>query len=148
MAENREFIAAKDLPVTEEKEVNVLVVNPATGELAQKSGANLGGGGGGSDFCVIYSYIDYTYRYIGGDYEAIKEKLITDQPIMMDLFTIEQRNDHTGVRQIHRLFYEYEVTFSNPEWNEPENAIKFYMGSYGTAWFLFPDNTITVQVFD
>lgn len=41
---NREFIAAKDLPVTEAEEVNVLVVDPATGELAQKAGANLGGG--------------------------------------------------------------------------------------------------------
>lgn len=43
---DREFIAAKDLPVTEAKEVNVLVVDPATGELAQKAGANLGGSGG------------------------------------------------------------------------------------------------------
>lgn len=43
---NREFIAAKDLPVTEAKEVNVLVVDPATGELAQKAGENLGGSGG------------------------------------------------------------------------------------------------------
>ena len=41
---NREFIAAKDLPVTEAEEVNVLVVDPSTGELAQKAGANLGGG--------------------------------------------------------------------------------------------------------
>ena len=40
---DREFIAAKDLPVTEAEEVNVLVVDPATGELAQKAGANLGG---------------------------------------------------------------------------------------------------------
>jgi hypothetical protein len=40
---NREFIAAKDLPVTEAEEVNVLVVDPATGEMAQKAGANLGG---------------------------------------------------------------------------------------------------------
>lgn len=41
---NREFIAAKDLPVTEAEEVNVLVVDPSTGELSQKAGANLGGG--------------------------------------------------------------------------------------------------------
>lgn len=41
---NREFIAAKDLPVTEAEKVNVLVVDPSTGELAQKAGANLGGG--------------------------------------------------------------------------------------------------------
>lgn len=40
---NREFIAAKDLPVTEAEEVNVLVVDPSTGELTQKAGANLGG---------------------------------------------------------------------------------------------------------
>lgn len=49
---NREFIAAKDLPVTEAKEVNVLVVNPATGELAQKAGANLGGGGEQADLVI------------------------------------------------------------------------------------------------
>lgn len=40
---DREFIAAKDLPVTEAEEVNVLVVDPSTGELAQKAGANMGG---------------------------------------------------------------------------------------------------------
>lgn len=40
---DREFIAANALPVTEAEEVNVLVVDPATGELAQKAGANLGG---------------------------------------------------------------------------------------------------------
>lgn len=40
---DREFIAAKDLPVTEAEEVNVLVVDSETGELAQKAGANLGG---------------------------------------------------------------------------------------------------------
>lgn len=45
MATNeREFIAAKDLPVTEAEEVDVLVVNPETGELCKKSGTNLGGG--------------------------------------------------------------------------------------------------------
>lgn len=47
MAENTEFIAAKDLPVTEVEEVDVLCVDPATGELVKKSGANLGGSGGG-----------------------------------------------------------------------------------------------------
>lgn len=41
---DREFIAAKDLPVTEAEEVEVLVVDPKTGELAKKPGANLGGG--------------------------------------------------------------------------------------------------------
>lgn len=41
---NREFIAAKDLPVTEAEEVDVLCVE--NGELKRKAGASLGGGGG------------------------------------------------------------------------------------------------------
>lgn len=41
--DERVLIPANDLPVTEAEEVNVLVVDPATGELAQKAGANLGG---------------------------------------------------------------------------------------------------------
>lgn len=40
---DREFVAASNLPVTEVEEVNVLVVDPATGVLAQKAGANLSG---------------------------------------------------------------------------------------------------------
>lgn len=39
---NREFIAAKDLPVTEAEEVDVLCVE--NGELKRKAGASLGGG--------------------------------------------------------------------------------------------------------
>lgn len=49
---DREFIAANALPVTEAEEVNVLVVDPATGELAQKAGANLGGGGEQADLVI------------------------------------------------------------------------------------------------
>lgn len=45
MAENIEFIAAKDLPITEAKEVNVLCVD--NGELKLKEAANLGGSSGG-----------------------------------------------------------------------------------------------------
>ena len=41
---NKEFIAAKDLPVTDAAEVNVLCVD--NGELKQKPAGNLGGGGG------------------------------------------------------------------------------------------------------
>lgn len=44
MAEKRELIAANDLPVTEAEEVDVLCVDPETGELAKKPGAKLGGG--------------------------------------------------------------------------------------------------------
>ena len=43
--ENKEFIAASQLPVTEAKEVNVLCLE--NGELKQKPAGNLGGGGGG-----------------------------------------------------------------------------------------------------
>lgn len=43
--ENKEFIAASQLPVTEAKEVNVLCLD--NGELKQKPAGNLGGSGGG-----------------------------------------------------------------------------------------------------
>ena len=43
MAENIEFIAAKDLPTTEAEEVSVLCID--NGELKQKPGASFGGGG-------------------------------------------------------------------------------------------------------
>lgn len=36
MANEREFIAAKDLPFVESGDVNMLVVDPATGEMGQK----------------------------------------------------------------------------------------------------------------
>jgi N-methylhydantoinase B/oxoprolinase/acetone carboxylase alpha subunit len=42
---NKEFIAAKDLPVNDAAEVNVLCVE--NGELKQKPASNLGGSGGG-----------------------------------------------------------------------------------------------------
>lgn len=44
--ENREFIAANDLPEIEAETVDVLCVDPETGEMGKKSGAALGGGGG------------------------------------------------------------------------------------------------------
>ena len=43
MAENIEFIAASNLPVTEAEEVDVLCVDSTTGEMRRKSGAKLGG---------------------------------------------------------------------------------------------------------
>lgn len=45
MAENVNFIAAKDLPITEAQEVDVLCID--NGELKRKAGANIGGSGGG-----------------------------------------------------------------------------------------------------
>lgn len=45
MADNIEFVAAKDLPVSESESVDVLCVDD--GELKRKPAANLGGGGGG-----------------------------------------------------------------------------------------------------
>ena len=43
MSKNIEFIAAKDLPISEAEEVSVLCLE--NGELKQKQGASLGGGG-------------------------------------------------------------------------------------------------------
>lgn len=76
MVENREFIAAKDLPVTEAEEVNVLVVDPSTGELAQKAGANLGGGSTKADLVIrINTHAEFaTMEYVeivSGSVEAV-----------------------------------------------------------------------------
>lgn len=83
MATNeREFIAANALPVTEAEEVNVLVVDPETGELAQKAGANLGGGSSvdGIISCttspVSANNVD-AFTLTDFDYEAIKAKIIS-----------------------------------------------------------------------
>lgn len=43
MAENINFIPANELPELEADEVDVLAVDPVTGELGRKPGANLGG---------------------------------------------------------------------------------------------------------
>lgn len=50
-----EFIAAKDLPTTEAKEVDVLCVEPATGGLVRKPGASLGGGAEEYDMLIRFS---------------------------------------------------------------------------------------------
>lgn len=72
---DREFVAAKDLPVTEAEKVNVLVVDPATGELAQKAGANLGGGSTQADLVIrINNSISYAteedIEIVSGSVEA------------------------------------------------------------------------------
>lgn len=53
MSENREFIAAKDLPITDAESVNVLCVD--NGELKLKEGATFGGSGGGGGYVIVLS---------------------------------------------------------------------------------------------
>jgi hypothetical protein len=87
---DREFIAAKDLPVTEAEEVEVLVVDAETGELAKKPGANLGGGGEQTDLVISLTApdgnhtpmtIDTTSVVIeSGSLDAIVEALKAGRP--------------------------------------------------------------------
>lgn len=80
MADNKEFIAAKDLPATEAKEVDVLCVEPETGELVRKPGASLGGGAEEYDMLIRFSVAgggihDNFARFEYGTPQAIIEKL-------------------------------------------------------------------------
>lgn len=56
--ENREFIAANELPEIEAETVDVLCVNPETGEMGKKSGTSLGGGGGSSGMFLFANVYD------------------------------------------------------------------------------------------
>lgn len=66
MSENREFIAAKDLPTTEAEEVSVLCLE--NGELKQKAAKGLGGGGGGY---ILRPTADEVEIADAGDMQAI-----------------------------------------------------------------------------
>ena len=88
MAENRNFISAKDLPVSESEEVDVLVVDD--GELKRKPAANLGGGGGEADdeyggfdvvFKAIYQGGTTEIAVVKGSFETVKEKILEDEPV-------------------------------------------------------------------
>lgn len=50
-----EFIAAKDLPTTEEEEVDVLCVNPTTGEMCRKANTSFSGNGNEYDMLIRFS---------------------------------------------------------------------------------------------
>lgn len=76
MAANKEFIAAKDLPATEAKEVDVLCVEPATGELVRKPGASLGGSSEEYDAVVHMAYMNGEYAILeSGSRQAVIDKL-------------------------------------------------------------------------
>ena len=76
MVDNKEFIAAKDLPATEAKEVDVLCVEPKTGELVRKPGASLGGGAEEYDAVVHMAYMNDEYAILeSGSRQAVINKL-------------------------------------------------------------------------
>lgn len=78
---DREFIAANALPVTEAEEVNVLVVDTATGELAQKAGAELSKTKYDLAVRITLTYDEEsndpicTPEIISGSYDAVMQKL-------------------------------------------------------------------------
>ena len=80
MAVNKEFIAAKDLPTTEAKEVDVLCVEPATGELVRKPGASLGGGAEEYDAVVHMAYMNGEYAILeSGSRQSVIDKLAANK---------------------------------------------------------------------
>ena len=106
---NREFIAAKDLPVTEAEEVNVLVVDPTTGELAQKVGANLRGGGSGGetpDMVITVAgnsntkLADGNYTITEGSVDNVFAAFLAGRyPIVKVRFYLYNNDDYTAIRE-------------------------------------------------
>ena len=90
MANNIEFIAANDLPVTEAEEVDVLCVE--NGEMKRKPAHSLGGGGN-CDLIIIgtpeiqdwgsdgWGTGDIALTLEKGDFETLKEKIKNHEPI-------------------------------------------------------------------
>ena len=72
-----EFISAKDLPVTEEEEVDVLCVNPTTGEMCRKAKTTFSGNGNEYDL-VLCDDVGKLY-IMSGSCEAVLNKMINHE---------------------------------------------------------------------
>lgn len=143
MAENYEFIAAKDLPATEAEEVDVLCVDPTTGAMARKPGASLGGGAGGYVIKVPASEIDIETGEgtISESYDNFAEILYNGGSVLIDvsetMASVDSNsagcylvpimwgaNDVTGTREYSAVCLLGNVTlyltFPNGTWTPPE----------------------------
>lgn len=84
--ENREFIAANNLPEIEAETVDVLCVDPETGEMGKKSGATLGGGSAVDAIVTGSAHPDYlsedTVALEQFDFATIKEKMLAGKEVV------------------------------------------------------------------
>lgn len=138
MADNKEFIAAKDLPTTEAKEVDVLCVEPATGELVRKPGASLGGGAEEYDAVVHMAYMNGEYAILeSGSRQAVIDKLagnkipkvlvygaidMTNFVGVPSTFTLDGGVSDSTSLTIPNSYYEIRISFSDGNVNIRNNG--------------------------
>lgn len=96
MSENINFIPANELPELEAETVDVLAVDPETGEMGKKSGASLGGGKW--DGVVTHNNIPCYFQdnYIeltAFDFTAIKEKIQSGKDVIIMLHCVYDYGD-------------------------------------------------------
>lgn len=158
MAE-REFIQAKDLPMTEEEDVSLLVVD-ANGEMKRKTSTPPGW----SFDIVVMLYPNSGDGYKGvrkavllhGDYSKISEKINSKLPIMPLIYKdfVESEDlmysdafNACGIRSMMNDDWQicYNTHFSG---DVPNDAIAFCCGSLGYYVYLLPDNTIQYYIYD
>lgn len=142
MAENREFIAANELPEIEAETVDVLCVNPETGEMGKKSGAALGGGSaGGSSGMFLFAKVY--------DAESMSVNPSTIVDITTDVAPTAQQIYDAFVSGGVRIYVQNEG--GNPNWctnilsiRLQTDSIKCYiLCGFGTiANFDFPGNVV------
>lgn len=136
---DREFIAAKDLPVTEAEEVNVLVVDPATGELAQKAGANLGGGGIYTLNAVLYSHINSEYIE---EYEIVgcsREDLILAAKDSKAIYNIVLKNTAE-----HNPYSSEQYLITTLTYDEDNDKICMICAGTGSYYYWKSDGTFEI----
>ena len=136
MSEKIEFIPAKDLPVAEGDEVDVLCVE--NGELKRKEGTSLGGSNN-YDLVVEHRYTYMgsvtTFNVVTGSYETILEKLRNGNEVTGLL------KYSFGVNEGENTSFGTERIFSFNAFPE-ENCIRFSSTLAQNNCVLCPDNKV------
>lgn len=144
MSNEREFIAAKDLPVSEAEEVDVLCVE--NGELKRKTGASLGGRGVFDVVIWSYSSMDKPPVLVIGDYKTIKDKMESGSPIF-------------GLLAIDRCWQDDNGNWNPPPYSQMDIDLISRINSYdegvitlatNEGWYanLYEDNRIETGIYD
>lgn len=134
---DREFISAKDLPVSESDSVDVLCVD--NGELKLKAGANLGGSNS-CDLVVNYLVDDVSgsaeVELKSGDFEIAKEKILNG--LLCTIFIYGKMTDSEN-RTYNSCAITYGVYFNE------DDAIFINDLYTGINLRLLSDNTVTIE---
>ena len=137
------FIAAKDLPVAEGNEVDVLCVE--NGALKRKEGASFGGGGNSNNFDSPFVAITVTEHADGSftsdfDYDAVNELFCAGKIMFVRVY--DEELDTFGLRPT--MFYAYKTMPSDWDWCVFKSAGDYMGGAY-TQCVFSSDGTIHVS---